>query len=133
MTWSMVQPAASQMLQTMKVRLAGGGAFALLALVDLEVVAARQRELEHSLATVEARAAEVKKRLAVIGYKHLILDPKKKTVFLDRKGMSITLGGIAKGYAVDVWKGTGPWGVFTGLMLGIVVGFYELIKTMWRR
>jgi FAD:protein FMN transferase len=45
--------------------------------------------------------AEVKKRLASIGYKHLILNPKAKTVFLDQKGMSITLGGIAKGYAVD--------------------------------
>ncbi|HEY4180659.1 MAG TPA: FAD:protein FMN transferase [Kofleriaceae bacterium] len=45
--------------------------------------------------------AEVKKRLAMIGWKHLKLDPKKKTVFIDKKGMAITLGGIAKGYAVD--------------------------------
>ena len=45
--------------------------------------------------------AEVKKRLAMIGWKHLKLDKKAKTVFLDKKGMSITLGGIAKGYAVD--------------------------------
>ncbi len=45
--------------------------------------------------------AEVKKRLAMIGYKQLVLDKRKKTVFLRKKGMSITLGGIAKGYAVD--------------------------------
>ncbi len=45
--------------------------------------------------------ADVKKRLANIGWKHLKLDPKAKSVFLDKKGMSITLGGIAKGYAVD--------------------------------
>lgn len=45
--------------------------------------------------------AEVKKRLARIGYRHIALDPKKKTVFLRKKGMAITLGGIAKGYAVD--------------------------------
>jgi len=45
--------------------------------------------------------AEVKKRLASIGYKHLKLDKKRRTVFLAKKGMSITLGGIAKGYAVD--------------------------------
>jgi len=44
---------------------------------------------------------EVKKRLALIGYKDVVVDKKKKTVFLKRKGMSITLGGIAKGYAVD--------------------------------
>jgi thiamine biosynthesis lipoprotein len=30
-----------------------------------------------------------------------VLDKAKRSVFLKRKGMSITLGGIAKGYAVD--------------------------------
>ncbi|MEP6862373.1 MAG: FAD:protein FMN transferase [Deltaproteobacteria bacterium] len=45
--------------------------------------------------------AEVKKRLALIGWKDVIVDKTKKTVFLKRKGMAITLGGIAKGYAVD--------------------------------
>lgn len=45
--------------------------------------------------------AEVKKRLALLGYRHVVLDKKKRTVFLKKKGMSITLGGIAKGYAVD--------------------------------
>ncbi len=45
--------------------------------------------------------AEVKKRLANIGYKHLKLDKNRHTVFLTKKNMSITLGGIAKGYAVD--------------------------------
>lgn len=47
-------------------------------------------------------------------------------------GAIVLLGGL--GYALDVWRGTGThWGAFAGLMLGIVVGFYELIKTMWRR
>jgi FAD:protein FMN transferase len=46
-------------------------------------------------------AKDVKQRLALIGYKDIVLDKKKKTVLLKRKGMSITLGGIAKGYAVD--------------------------------
>ena len=45
--------------------------------------------------------AEVKKRLAAIGWRDVVLDPKAHTVFLRRKGMSLTLGGIAKGYAVD--------------------------------
>jgi len=45
--------------------------------------------------------AEVKKRFALIGWKDVVLDKAKKTVFLKRKGMAITLGGIAKGYAVD--------------------------------
>ena len=45
--------------------------------------------------------ADVKKRLALVGYKQVVLDKAKRTVFLKKKGMSITLGGIAKGYAVD--------------------------------
>ncbi|HUS28506.1 MAG TPA: FAD:protein FMN transferase [Kofleriaceae bacterium] len=45
--------------------------------------------------------AEVKKRLKLVGYKELVLDKKKHTVSIRKKGMSITLGGIAKGYAVD--------------------------------
>ncbi len=45
--------------------------------------------------------ADVKKRLAVIGYKDIVMDAKARTVFLRKKGMAITLGGIAKGYAVD--------------------------------
>jgi thiamine biosynthesis lipoprotein len=45
--------------------------------------------------------ADVKKRLKLVGYKDLVLDKKKHTVYLKKKGMSITLGGIAKGYAVD--------------------------------
>jgi F0F1-type ATP synthase assembly protein I len=45
-------------------------------------------------------------------------------------GAILLLGGI--GYAVDVWRGTGPWGAFVGLILGVVVGFYELVKTIWR-
>jgi len=44
-------------------------------------------------------------------------------------GGIILLGGI--GYAVDRWWGTSPWGLVIGLALGIVVGFYELIRTAW--
>jgi F0F1-type ATP synthase assembly protein I len=46
-------------------------------------------------------------------------------------GAILLIGGL--GYGFDVWRGTSPWGVFVGLMLGIVVGFYELIKTTYRR
>ncbi len=45
-------------------------------------------------------------------------------------GAIILLGGI--GYAVDYFQGTGPWGLLIGLGVGIVVGFYELVKMMWR-
>jgi F0F1-type ATP synthase assembly protein I len=46
-------------------------------------------------------------------------------------GAIVLLGGL--GYGFDRWQGTSPWGVFVGLMLGIIVGFYELIKSTWRR
>jgi F0F1-type ATP synthase assembly protein I len=42
-------------------------------------------------------------------------------------GAIIVLG--AAGYGIDAWLGTNPWGVMIGLGLGIVVGFYELIKS----
>jgi thiamine biosynthesis lipoprotein len=45
--------------------------------------------------------ADVKKRLAMVNWKDIVLDARQRSVWLRRKGMSITLGGIAKGYAVD--------------------------------
>jgi thiamine biosynthesis lipoprotein len=45
--------------------------------------------------------AEVKARLARVGYRGVVLDRKRRTVMLRRPGMAINLGGIAKGYAVD--------------------------------
>jgi F0F1-type ATP synthase assembly protein I len=46
-------------------------------------------------------------------------------------GAIILLGGI--GYAVDRWRGTSPWFLLSGLLVGLVVGFYELAKTVWRK
>jgi F0F1-type ATP synthase assembly protein I len=46
-------------------------------------------------------------------------------------GAIILLGGI--GYGVDAWLGTAPWGLLIGLLAGIVIGFYELAKTIWRK
>lgn len=46
-------------------------------------------------------------------------------------GAIILLGGI--GYAVDRWQGTSPWFLLGGLLLGIIVGFYELAKTVFRK
>jgi len=45
-------------------------------------------------------------------------------------GAIVLLGGI--GYAVDQWRGTSPWGLLGGLVLGLIVGFYELAKTIWK-
>jgi len=45
--------------------------------------------------------ADVKQRVALVGWKDVVLRPKDHSVMLRRKGMAVTLGGIAKGYAVD--------------------------------
>jgi len=73
-----------------------GGAF------DITVGAYRglwkfDQDLDGTLPT----AAEVDARRRLTGYRGLLVDPKRHTIKLRRKGMAITLGGIAKGYAVD--------------------------------
>jgi F0F1-type ATP synthase assembly protein I len=40
-------------------------------------------------------------------------------------------GGI--GYALDAWRGTSPAFLLVGLLLGIVVGFVELAKIVFRK
>ena len=45
-------------------------------------------------------------------------------------GAILLLGGI--GYAIDEWRGSAPWFLFGGLILGLIVGFYELARTLWR-
>ena len=44
-------------------------------------------------------------------------------------GAIILLGGI--GYALDEWRGTSPWFLLGGLLLGLIVGFYDLAKTVF--
>jgi F0F1-type ATP synthase assembly protein I len=45
-------------------------------------------------------------------------------------GAIILLGGI--GFAVDRWQGGGShWYLLGGLLLGIIVGMYELAKTVF--
>ena len=46
----------------------------------------------------EAELAEARSR---VGYRRVILNQKDGTIFFDRAGVELDLGGIAKGYAVD--------------------------------
>ena len=46
----------------------------------------------------------IKKSVAKVGYKNIIIDPKNNTVFLKNKGMKIGFGAIGKGYAADKAK-----------------------------
>jgi len=47
---------------------------------------------------------EVQKSVSKVGYKNIILDPEKYTVFLKNKGMRIGFGAIGKGYSADKAK-----------------------------
>ena len=45
-------------------------------------------------------------------------------------GAILLLGG--GGHLLDRWQGTEPWGLLAGLLAGLVVGFYELAKAVWK-
>ncbi|MFA5354675.1 MAG: FAD:protein FMN transferase, partial [Thermodesulfovibrionales bacterium] len=44
---------------------------------------------------------KLREALRRVGYSHIIMDRDSSTVYLDRKGMEINLGGIMKGYLAD--------------------------------
>ena len=45
--------------------------------------------------------AQIGKALPAVDFRHVLLDPKKRTVQFSQQGVRIDLGGIAKGYSVD--------------------------------
>jgi len=45
-------------------------------------------------------------------------------------GAILLLGGM--GHLVDRWAATSPWFLLTGLLVGLIVGFYELAKAVWK-
>lgn len=46
-------------------------------------------------------AAEIRDTLPAVDYRHVVVDPKLRTVSFKASGVRIDLGGIAKGYAVE--------------------------------
>lgn len=44
---------------------------------------------------------EVEASVSKVGFRHIVLNPKKHSVFLRKKGMKIGFGAIGKGYAAD--------------------------------
>ena len=46
-------------------------------------------------------------------------------------GAIALLGGI--GYALDSWRGTSHWFLLAGLLLGIIVGFVDLARVVWKK
>src|SRR5436190_3314603 len=47
-------------------------------------------------------AAEIAAARALVDYRQVLLDPSRRTVELRKEGMTLDLGGIAKGYACDL-------------------------------
>ena len=46
-------------------------------------------------------------------------------------GGILLLGGL--GYAADAWWRSSPWGLLIGLLMGILVGFVDLARTVWKK
>ncbi len=46
-------------------------------------------------------------------------------------GAIILFGGLGAG--LDRWLGTTPWCLLGGLLLGLIVGFFELAKAVFRQ
>ena len=46
-------------------------------------------------------------------------------------GAVIALGGL--GFIIDRFADTVPWFLIVGLLAGVGIGFYNLVKTAWRR
>jgi thiamine biosynthesis lipoprotein len=58
-------------------------------------------KFDHDQDNVIPDMPEVRRRLPLIDYRAIQIDESAGTVFLSRKGMSMHLGGIGKGYAID--------------------------------
>jgi thiamine biosynthesis lipoprotein len=58
-------------------------------------------KFDHDQDNVIPDMREVRRRLPLIDYRAIKIDDTAGTVFLMRKGMSMHLGGIGKGYAID--------------------------------
>jgi FAD:protein FMN transferase len=56
---------------------------------------------DHDQDNVIPGPGEIRRRLPLIDYRAIQIDKTAGTVFLPRKGMSMHLGGIGKGYAID--------------------------------
>lgn len=56
--------------------------------------------------------ADIERALPLVGHNALLLDPREMTAGLERKGQSVDLGGVGKGYAADKVLGVfGNYGV----------------------
>ena len=58
-------------------------------------------KFDHDQDNVLPEMREVRRRLPLIDYRAIQIDDAAGTVFVPRRGMSIHLGGIGKGYAID--------------------------------
>src|SRR5256885_12008160 len=47
------------------------------------------------------KPGEVRQAMEHIGYRNIVLDPSKRTVFFAKRDLNLDPGGIGKGYAVD--------------------------------
>lgn len=51
---------------------------------------------------IKPSEADIRRKMPLVGYKEVVIDKTRSTVFLGKKGMLMDLGAIAKGYAADL-------------------------------
>jgi ATP synthase protein I len=79
----------------------------------------RPRPRGASLPDIGGLQANVERSASVAGASYTLI------------GAIVLLGGV--GYFADQWLDSSPWLLVIGLLLGVVVGFYELARVVWRR
>jgi FAD:protein FMN transferase len=60
-------------------------------------------KFDGSMKTMPTEEA-IKKSVAKVGYEHILLDANNTTIFLEKEGMKLGLGGIGQGYIADKIK-----------------------------
>jgi thiamine biosynthesis lipoprotein len=73
------------------------------------------------------KEAEIGKAAATVGYEGILMKTKNQTVKLDKAGMRLDFGGIAKGYAVDEAR---AWLKVSGIDMFLVDGGGDLLVGM---
>jgi len=76
-------------------------AFSRLSDGAFDITYAAVGQLYDYRARVRPGAAELERARALVGWQHLVLDPRRHTLRFGIEGMRIDLGGFAKGHAVD--------------------------------
>ena len=80
--------------------------------------------------------AQIRRAISLVNYTYLILDPQRKTAFLQKAGQSVDLGGIGKGFIcdklLDIFRKFGVLSAYTNIGGNVAVLGTKLDGSPWR-